>query len=147
MVQTERSLDDITGVVVDAAVRLHKALGPGLLESVYEIVLTRDLQRLGLQVERQMPVAFEYEGLKFSDAFRLDLMVEGRVIIEIKSVETLAPVHTKQLLTYLRLMKLPIGLLLNFGAPVMKDGLKRVVNDLSASASPHLRVNHPPQEP
>lgn len=146
MVQAERVLDDITGVVVDAAVRLHKALGPGLLESVYEIVLMRDLQRLGLHVERQMPVSFEYEDLKFCDAFRLDLIVEGQVIIEIKSVETLAPVHSKQLLTYLRLMKLPVGLLLNFGAPVMKDGIKRVVNELSPSASPRLRVNQSPAE-
>lgn len=146
MVQTERSLDDVTGIVVDAAVRLHKALGPGLLESVYEVVLARDLQRLGLQVERQMPVSFEYDGLKFADAFRIDMMVDGRVIVEIKSVETLAPVHAKQLLTYLRLTKLSLGLLLNFGAPVMKDGIKRVVNDFPASASPRLRVNQSPAE-
>jgi len=146
MIQTDRSLDDITGVVVDAAVRLHKALGPGLLESVYEIVLMRDLQRLGLRVERQIPVSFEYEGLNFTDAFRLDLMVEGQVIIEIKSVEAFAPVHTKQLLTYLRRMKFPVGLLLNFGAPIMKNGIKRVVNELSPSASPRLRVNQTPVE-
>lgn len=140
-------MDEITGAIVDAAVRLHKALGPGLLESVYELVLLRDLQRMGLRTERQIPVSFDYEGIHFSDAFRLDLLVEGRVIVEVKSVEALAPVHSKQLLTYLRLMKCSVGLLLNFGAPVMKDGIKRVVNEFSASASPRLRVNQPLAEP
>jgi GxxExxY protein len=146
MVRTFESLDDITGVVVDAAISLHKGLGPGLLESVYEVVLTRDLQRRGLQVERQMPVSFVYDGLEFKDAFRVDLMVEAKVIVEIKSVERLASVHSKQLLTYLRLMKLPVGLLINFGMPTLKEGLRRVVNDLRPSASPRLRVNQIPGE-
>jgi iron complex transport system substrate-binding protein len=141
MCQTARSLDDITGVIVDAAVNLHKALGPGLLESVYELVLTRDLQRRGLQVERQKPISFDYDGLSFSEAFRIDLLVENQVIVEIKSTERTAPVHAKQILTYLRLMKLPVGLLINFGAATLKDGLERVVNGLVPSASPRLRVN------
>ena len=136
MVQAARSLDDVTGAIVDAAFHLHTALGPGLLESVYEIILTRDLQRRGLLVERQKPISFEYDGLNFSDAFRVDLMVDSRVIVEITSVEKQAPVHGKQLLTYLRLMNLPVGLLINFGAPTLKQGLQRVVNRLAPSASP-----------
>ena len=134
-------LDDITGVIVDSAYKLHTGLGPGLLESVYESVLARDLQRRGLLVERQKPVSFEYDGLHFNDGLRLDLLVESQVIVEIKSVEQLSPVHPKQLLTYLRLMQLPVGLLINFGAPTLKNGVRRVVNGLSRSASPRLRVN------
>jgi GxxExxY protein len=141
MCQAARSLDDVTGVIVDAAVKLHKALGPGLLESVYEMVLTRDLQRQGLHVERQKPISFDYEGMRFDDAFRVDILVESAVVVEIKSVEKLAAVHGKQLLTYLRLMNLPVGLLMNFGAPILKEGLQRIVNGLAASASPGLRVN------
>lgn len=136
-----RELDDITGEVVDAALKLHMGLGPGLLESVYEQVLARDLERRGLLVERQKPVSFVYEGMTFNDGFRLDLLVEDRVIVELKSVERLAPVHSKQLLTYLRLMKLPVGLLINFGAPTLKEGLCRVVNNLSPATSPALAVN------
>lgn len=141
MCQAARSLDDVTGAIVDAAIKLHKALGPGLLESVYEMVLTRDLQRRGLKVERQKPISFQYDGLEFSDAFRIDLLVGSQVVVEIKSVERLAPVHAKQVLTYLRLTKLPVGLLINFGAPTLKQGLQRIVNGLAASASPRLRVN------
>jgi GxxExxY protein len=146
MANPGRSLDDITGEIVDAAVKLHKALGPGLLESVYEMVLTRDLQRRGLQVERQKPVSFQYNGLEFEDAFRIDLLVESKVVVEIKSVERPAPVHGMQVLTYLRLMNLPVGLLLNFGAPTLRQGLQRIVNGLDASASPRLRVNQTPVE-
>ena len=145
MCQTAKSLDDVTGIIVDAAVNLHKALGPGLLESVYEMVLTRDLERRGLQVQRQKPISFEYDGLNFDDAFRVDLLVDGRVIVEIKSAERSAPVYAKQLLTYLRLMKLPVGLLINFGAATLKDGLERVVNGLPPSASARLRVNQTPE--
>lgn len=141
MCQAAKSLDDVTGIIVDAAVNLHKALGPGLLESVYELVLARDLERRGLRVERQMPISFEYDGLSFHEAFRVDLLVESQVVVEIKSTERSAAVHAKQLLTYLRLMKLPVGLLINFGAVTLKDGLERVVNGLAPSASPRLRVN------
>jgi len=146
MCQAARSLDDVTGVIVDAAVKLHKTLGPGLLESVYELVLMRDLQRRGVQVERQKPISFEYDGMRFDDAFRVDMLVESSVVVEIKSVERLAPVHAKQLLTYLRLMKLPVGLLINFGSPILKQGLQRVVNGLAPSASPRLRVNQTDRE-
>ena len=140
-----RELDDITGAIVDAAMRLHKGLGPGLLESVYEAVLARDLRQRGFLVERQIPVTFEYEGMVFEEGFRADLLVEKCVVVELKSVETLAPVHSKQLLTYLRLMHLPVGLLINFGAATLKEGLHRVVNNLDSSASPRLRVNQPPK--
>ncbi len=141
MDRMQRGLDETTGEIIDAAVNLHRRLGPGLLESVYETILTRELERRGLEVIAQKPVSFDYDGLHFEKAFRLDLMVESRVVVEIKSVEQLRPVHPKQLLTYLRLLRLPVGLLLNFGAPTMKEGLRRIVNDLDPSASPRLRVN------
>jgi GxxExxY protein len=134
-------LDDITGAIVDSAMKIHIDLGPGLLESVYEMVLAKALQRRGFQVERQKPIRFEYDGIWFEEGFRVDLLVEGRVIVELKSVEKLAPVHSKQLLTYLRLMNLPVGLLINFGEATLKQGLHRVVNKLDSSASPRLRVN------
>lgn len=136
-----KKLDEITEQIIGSSIKLHQTLGPGLLESVYELILARDLERAGLQVERQKPVSFEYDGLWFDDAFRVDLLVEGAIVVELKSVETLAPVHSKQLLTYLRLLNLPVGLLLNFGAATLKDGLHRVVNHLDPSASPRLRVN------
>ncbi len=138
-----KPLDEITGAIVDAAVKLHRGLGPGLLESVYEALLMRDLQRRGLVAERQKALSFTYDGLHFPDVLRLDLLIDNRVIVEIKSVERLAPVHFKQLLTYLRLLNLSVGLLINFGAPRLKDGLHRVVNKLVPSASPALRVNQP----
>jgi iron complex transport system substrate-binding protein len=121
-------VDEVTGVIVDACVKLHVGLGPGLLESIYETVLCRDLERRGLRVERQTPISFEYEGLRFAEALRLDFLAESLVVVEIKSVERLLPVHPKQLLTYLRLLRLRVGLLANFGAPTMKEGLHRVIN-------------------
>ena len=136
-----RELDTITGAIVDAAYKLHVGLGPGLLESVYKLVLARELKRRGFEVERQKMVSFEYDGMQFKDALRLDLLVHGRVVVEIKSVEALIPVHSKQLLTYIRLLGLPVGLLINFGTPRLKDGLRRIVNGLTPSASPRLRVN------
>jgi GxxExxY protein len=141
IMSAERTLDNITGEIVDAAYKLHRGLGPGLLESVYETVLARDLQRRGLQIERQKPISFEYDGLHFNEGLRVDLMVEAHVVIEIKSVVRLPPVHAKQVLTYLRLLNLPVGLLINFGAPTLKEGLHRIVNGLVPSASPRLRVN------
>ena len=134
-------LDDITGAVVEEAIRIHRDLGPGLLESVYERLLGSALQRRGLRVEHQRAIDFLYEGVEFEDGFRLDLLVEERVIIEVKSLDRLAPVHTRQLLTYLRLTNLRIGLLLNFGGGTMKEGIKRIVKDLPPSASPRLRIN------
>jgi GxxExxY protein len=143
----QKALDDITGEIVDAAYKLHTGLGPGLLESVYEVVLARDLMRRGLRVERQKPVSFDYDGLHFEAGLRIDLLIESSVVVEIKSVEALLPVHTKQVLTYLRLLKLSVGLLINFGAPTLKEGVHRVVNGLTPSASPRLRVNNPAKDP
>ena len=136
-----RELDDITGSIVDASLRIHRDLGPGLLESVYEAVLARALDQRGFQVERQQAIRFEYEGIVVEEGFRADLLVDNRVIVEIKSVERLAPVHSKQLLTYLKLTKTPVGLLINFGAATLREGLHRIVNGLPPSASPRLRVN------
>jgi len=115
-------------VVVDCAVRLHKDLGPGLLESVYEATLARSLEKRGLQVARQAHLPFDFDGERFEEGFRIDLLVEDKVIIELKSVETLNPAHKKQLLTYLKLSGLKLGFLLNFGADLMKHGIVRSIN-------------------
>ena len=136
-----KDIDDVSGDVVDVAMRLHRELGPGLLESVYETVLARKLMAIGYPVERQKSVDFEFEGMKFEGAFRIDLVVDGRLLVEIKSVERLNMAHRKQLLTYLRLTKQHVGLLMNFGGATLKEGLHRVVNDHKLSASPRLRVN------
>ena len=134
-------LDEITEAVIEASIAIHRKLGPGLLESVYTLVLAAALERRGLRVQREFPVSFTYDGMYFENAFRADLIVEDRVVVETKSLEKLAHVHTKQLLTYLRLLNLQVGLLLNFGAATMREGLKRVVNDLDPPTSPALRVN------
>ena len=122
--------NQIAKEVVDAAVKIHTKLGPGLLESVYEAVLARELERRGLRVERQVPIPIEYEGLKFDEGFRADIIVEGKVILELKSVEQLAKVHYKQLSTYLKLADKRLGLLLNFGVDLMKEGIKRIANGM-----------------
>jgi GxxExxY protein len=143
-----RDIEDVARLAVDYGLKLHRDLGPGLLESVYETVLEAGLLRLGLHVERQKPVTFEYDSLVFVDAFRTDLVVEERLIIEVKSVDRLLPVHGKQLLTYLKLTHRPLGLLMNFGAATFREGLKRIVNEHSDFASSRLRVNQiPPQRP
>lgn len=123
-------LNQVSGQIVDAAFHIHSKLGPGLLESVYEIILAKELERREFFVERQRPVPIEFEGLHFEEGFRADIIVERAIIVELKSVETLAPVHSKQLLTYLRLLDYRLGLLINFGAPLLKDGIKRIVNKL-----------------
>ncbi|MBL9216744.1 MAG: GxxExxY protein [Opitutaceae bacterium] len=119
--------NEISRVVVDAAFKLHTELGPGLLESVYEVLLVRELELRGLAVVRQKPVAFEYRGMRFDEGFRADLMINDLVLIELKSVEQLHPVHKKQLKTYLKLTNCRLGLLINFGAVLIKDGIHRVV--------------------
>lgn len=122
--------NQIAKEVVDAAVKVHSKLGPGLLESVYEVVLARELERRGLRVDRQVPISIEFEGLRFDEGFRGDIIVEGKVILELKSVEQLAKVHHKQLFTYLKLADKRLGLLLNFGAGLMKEGIKRIANGM-----------------
>ena len=123
-------LSAISGTIVDAAYHIHRTLGPGLLESVYEVVLAHEPEKRGLKVERQKAVPITYDGLRFDEGFRADLLVENCVVVELKSVEQLSPVHSKQLLTYLRLLDYRLGLLINFGAPVIKDGVRRIVNGL-----------------
>ena len=120
--------DEIARQVVDAAFKLHTGLGPGLLESAYESLLIRSLKRRGLSVERQKIVSFKFDGLIDTDGLRVDMLVENCVVVEVKSVETLLPVHTKQVLTYLRALDLQVGLLINFGGATLKEGLRRVVN-------------------
>jgi GxxExxY protein len=117
--------------VVDVAFKAHKNVGSGLLETVYEVILAFELRRRGLRVERQISIPVTYEGIKFDEGFRVDLIVEGKVIVELKSVERLTNAHRKQLLTYLRLADKRLGYLLNFGAALMRDGLVRVANRLS----------------
>ena len=122
--------NELADRIMDAAFQIHRELGPGLLESVYEVILARKLTVMGIYVERQVPVPIRFQGIVFDEGFRADLFVEQKVIIELKSVERLQPVHSKQLLTYLRLTGCRLGLLINFGENLMKDGFKRVVNGL-----------------
>ncbi|MDQ1230500.1 GxxExxY protein [Sphingomonas sp. SORGH_AS_0879] len=130
-----RDIDLVSGDVVDVALRLHRELGPGLLESVYEIVLAARLAAMGYSVARQRSIDIEFEGVRIDGAFKIDLLVDERLIVEIKSVERLAPVHAKQLLTYLRLTGQPVGLLINFGGETLREGIRRLVNNHYPSAS------------
>ena len=136
-------IDDITGVIIDVALGIHRDPGPRLLESLYQALLARGLRQRGLHVECQRLIQVSYDGFDIVDAFRADLLVEERVIVEVKSVDRLAPVHSMQLLTYLRLTDLRVGLLLNFGAERMKDGIRRLVNDHKPTPSSPLRINRP----
>jgi len=122
--------NEIGRIVVDTAIAVHRELGPGLLEAVYEVILPRELSERGLKVERQIPVPIEYRGIKFDEGFRADVIVEGKVILELKSVETVHNAHKKQLLTYLKLTGMKLGYLLNFGEALMKNGITRTVNSL-----------------
>ncbi len=122
--------NEIATEIVDAAFKIHTRLGPGLLESVYEVVLAHELQKRGLTVVRQKPVPIVYDDLKFDEGFRADLIVGDKVVVELKSVEAIARVHKKQVLTYLRLTNLKLGLLINFGDELIKDGISRIVNGL-----------------
>jgi iron complex transport system substrate-binding protein len=128
-------IEEIAREVVDSGYKVHSKLGPGLLESVYEVVVAKLLTGRGLNVERQKSVPIIFEGLRFDEGFRADLLVEGKLLVEIKSVEDLFPVHGKQVLPYLRLLNLPLGLVMNFGASIFKDGIKRIVNNHSDFAS------------
>lgn len=121
-------IEELATVAVDCGFKLHQRLGPGLLESVYEAVLAESLARRGVAVERQKPVPILIDGIAFEEGFRADLLLDGRLLIELKSTERIAPVHGKQVLTYLRLLGLPLGLLMNFGAATFREGIKRVVN-------------------
>ena len=120
--------NEIGEIVVDCAVKLHMRLGPGLLESVYETVLCYELQKRGLSVQRQVPIPITYDNMLFTEGFRADLIVDGKVILELKSVEQVTKAHKKQLLTYLRLSGRKVGDLLNFGEALMKDGISRIIS-------------------
>jgi len=122
--------DEIGRQIVDVAVRIHRGMGPGLLETVYEVILASELRRSGLRVERQVPISVTYEGLTFDEGFRADLIVENKVIVELKCAERISNVHKKQLLTYLRLADKRLGYLLNFSEALMKHGITRIVNRL-----------------
>ena len=122
--------NEIAATVVDAAFKIHNVLGPGLFESVYEATLGFELRKRGLRIDQQIGFPVQYEGVKLRLGFRPDLIVENKVIVEVKSIETLAPVHKKQLLTYLRLLDLRLGLLINFNVDLIKNGIHRVVNNL-----------------
>ena len=122
--------NDISKIIVDCAFQIHVKLGPGLLESVYEAVLEHELLKRGLSVATQQPMPVVWESVKLDIGFRADMIVGGKVVVEIKSVEAVAPVHPKQLRTYLRLMDLKLGLLINFNVPLIKNGITRVVNNL-----------------
>ena len=126
------SINDISGSIVHHSVKIHQALGPGLLESVYQRILSYELRKEGLRVETEVPVPVEWDGHVIDDSFRADMIVNGTVLVELKSVEQTQPVHRKQTLTYLKLTKLSLGLLINFGAPLLKDDLHRLANNLAS---------------
>lgn len=121
-------IDHLTAIVVDECIAIHRELGPGLFETVYETVLAGRLQARGLKAERQVPVPLVVDGHRFEAAYRIDILVDDRLILEIKAVEKLSNAHARQLLTYLRILKQPVGLLLNFSEATMKEGIKRMVN-------------------
>ena len=122
--------NEIGKVVVGAAIAVHKELGPGLFETVYEVILTHELKKHGLNVKRQVPISIEYDGIKFDEGFRADIIIENKVILELKSVESVTKAHKKQVLTYLRLTGCRLGYLMNFGEDLMKHGITRIVNGL-----------------
>ena len=124
----EMNENKIGTIIVNTAIYLHRKLGPGLLENVYEIILMKLLSKKGLYVQRQVPIPIKFEGEEFNEGFRIDLFVQGKVIIELKSVEKITDVHKKQLLTYLKLTDTKVGYILNFKTEVMKAGISRVIN-------------------
>jgi GxxExxY protein len=134
-------IEELARLAVDCGFKIHRDLGPGLLESVYETVLAAAVVRKGLKVDRQLPINIEYDGMVFAEGFRADLVIDDRLIVEVKSVERLAAVHGKQMLTYLRLLRQPLGLLMNFGGATFREGVRRVVNNHTDFASSRLRVN------
>jgi GxxExxY protein len=142
-VSDRRGIEELARLAIDAGFHIHRELGPGLFESVYEALLALKLGEAGLSVQRQVPISIDYEGVSLGEGFRADLLVENKLILEIKSIERLSPLHTKQLLTYLRLLQQPLGLLMNFGGMTFREGVKRVVNE-HAHASSHLRMNQLP---
>jgi GxxExxY protein len=132
-------IEELARQTIDCGFRVHKELGPGLLENVYETIMAAALRKIGFRVERQKPIPIVFDGILISDACRADLVIENRLVVEIKSLERLAPVHAKQLLTYIRLIEQPVGLLMNFGCETFREGLRRVVNGSSAFVGSRIR--------
>jgi GxxExxY protein len=139
-------VEKLAALAIDCGLVIHRDLGPGLLESVYETILAAKLARSGIRVERQKPVDVEYEGVRVREGFRADLLLDRQLILEVKSMERLAAVHSRQVLTYLRLLNLPLGLLMNFGGATFREGLRRVMNDRSVD-EPARRRLAPPHAP
>jgi GxxExxY protein len=133
-----QSFNELTERVIGACIEIHRALGPGLLESAYEECLSYELSIAGISFERQKPLPVHYKNVQLDCGYRLDLVVEGKIIIELKAVESLLPIHEAQLLTYLKLSGLTLGLLINFNVAMLKQGIKRIVNNFQDSASPRL---------
>ncbi len=130
-----KDIDEVSRDVIGLAMSIHRDLGPGLMESVYETVLAGAIIRMGYSVARQKPIDISYDGMEFAGAFRVDILVDNRLVLEIKSVDQITAVHAKQLLTYLRLLRQPVGLILNFSGATMKEGIRRLVNNHDGSAS------------
>ena len=128
--------NELTGQIIAACIEVHRHLGPGLPESAYEHCLTHELRLRGFRIERQMPIPVHYKGLDLDCGYRLDLVVEGRLVVEIKAVARLLPVHQAQVITYLKLLRLPVGLLVNFHVPVLREGLRHLVNPTLDSSGP-----------
>ena len=128
--------NELSKIILDAAFKIHTRLGPGLLETVYEVILAHELRKAGLSVERQVPIPIRYDELVFEEGFRADLVVNGLVVVELKSIEGLARVHSKQVLTQLRLAEKKLGLLINFGELHLKNGVERIVNGLPEDNRP-----------
>jgi len=134
-----QSFNELTECVIGACIEIHRSLGPGLLESAYEECLCHELSLAGTKFERQKPLPVHYKDVNLDCGYRLDLVVEQKLIVELKAVESLLPIHEAQLLTYLKLSGLTLGLLINFNVPVLKSGIKRIVNNFKDSAPPRLR--------
>ena len=126
---TMTDINKITSLIINRSIKIHRDLGPGLLETVYEHILTSLLQQSGCHIQTQIPISFFYEGTTYTNSLRIDMIVDNLVLVELKSIEQLKPVHHKQVITYLKLMKMPVGLLINFGAYTLRDGLHRIVNN------------------
>jgi len=142
--ETPRS-DEITNAIIGAAIDVHRELGPGLLESAYEQCLCHELSLRSLIFARQVPLSVEYKGVRLDCGYKIDVVVEGLIVVELKTVDKLLPIHEAQLLTYLKLSNLQVGLLLNFNVPVLKNGLKRIVRNFEPSSAPsRLGGSNPP---
>jgi GxxExxY protein len=139
------NVEKLAALAIDCGLAIHRDLGPGLLESVYETILAAKLARSGIRVERQKPVDVEYEGVRVREGFRADLLLDRQLIVEVKSMERLAAVHSRQVLTYLRLLNLPLGLLMNFGGATFREGLRRVMNDRGVDEPARRRLAPSPR--